>query len=93
MSAITGIVFTGTTIQLGGPAPGALVAEIWKIPASTDGDTQTLTLPYVKTVKALVGCADMAAQATDNSIDVTTTATVDSSTFTYLLVIGVPNRP
>lgn len=93
MAAITGIVFTGTVLQLGGPTPGGLVGELWKVPASTDADTQTLALPYVKTVVAIVGALEHAAQTADNSIDVTTIATVDSSNFTYALIIGTPNRP
>ena len=93
MGAITGIIFEGVLLQAGGPTSGGLVTEVWKIPASTAGDTQTLTLPYVKTVKALVGNASMTAQTTDNSIAVTTLATVAASNFNYLYITGVPNRP
>lgn len=86
MAAITGIIFV-KRIPLTATA-GGLVMEVWKIPASTAGDTQTLALPHISTVLSLAGDASMTAQATAHSIDVTTLATVAASNFTYLHIIG-----
>jgi hypothetical protein len=75
-------------IPIGGAVAGALVIEVWKVPASTDADTQTLALPHIKTVLAIVGPLEMVAQTVDRSIDVITIATVDASNFTHALIIG-----
>ncbi len=89
MAAITGILFV-KKIPIGGAAAGALVAELWKIPASTAGDTQSLPLRHIKNVLAVVGGASATAQAAagDGILPVTTTVTVAASNFTYLYVIG-----
>ncbi len=88
MAAITGIKFV-KRIPLTATA-GGLVVEVWNVPASTDGDTQTLALAHIKTVLAIIGPLTMAAQANPSigSIDVTTISTVDASTSTYALIIG-----
>lgn len=61
---------------------------MWKVPAQTDADTQTLALPHIKTVLAIVGPLEMVAQTADNSVAVTTIATVDASNFSHALIIG-----
>jgi hypothetical protein len=89
MAAITGIVFV-KRVPVGGAVAGALVKEIWKIPASTAGDTQTLALPHIKTVLSITGNASATVQAVagDGLLPVTTLATVAASNFTYLEIIG-----
>jgi hypothetical protein len=88
MAAITGCVFV-KRIPLGSAAAGALVGELWKVPASTDGDTQTLALPHIKTVLAVIGAACAVVPNTvEHALDITTVATVDASNMAYLLVIG-----
>lgn len=89
MAAITSIAFV-KRIPIGGAVAGALVAEIWRIQASTAGDTQTLALRHIKTWLAVIGDASATAQAAagDGLCAVTTLATVAASNFTYLYIIG-----
>lgn len=86
MAAITGIVFR-KRIPLTATA-GGLVMELWRVPASTAGDTQTLALPHIKTVLSITGIASYVAQTVDHAIDVTTSATVAASNFSDLIIIG-----
>lgn len=86
MAAITTITFV-RRIPLTATA-GGLVAEVWKVPASTDADTQTLALPHIKTVLAIVGPLEMVAQTVEHAVAVTTIATVDASNFSHALIIG-----
>jgi len=86
MATITGIVFV-KRIPLTAVA-GGLVIEVWKVPASTDADTQDLVLPHIKTVLGIVGPLEMVAQTADSAITVITTATIDASNFTHALIIG-----
>jgi hypothetical protein len=68
---------------------GGLVIEVWKIVPSTDGDTQTLALPFIKTVLAVVGPVTATIPNTvDHALDVITIATIDASTLSHALVIG-----
>lgn len=77
-------------IPLGGAAAGALVAEIWSIPASTAGDTQSVALRYIKTVLACIGDVTHTAQAAagDGLLPITTLDTVAASNFTEIMIIG-----
>lgn len=86
MAAITGIVWK-KTIPLGSAAAGGLLIEVWNVPTSTAGDTQTLALPHIGTVLAACGIS-YAAQGTTHSLDVTTLATVGSSKSTDVYIIG-----
>jgi hypothetical protein len=88
MSAITGIVFV-KRIPIGGAAAGALVKEIWKVPASTDGDTQTLALPFISNVLSVTGpVTAVVPNLVAHALDVTTIATIDASTMSYIEIIG-----
>lgn len=88
MGAITGIVFV-KRIPIGGAAAGALVKEVWKVPPSTDGDTQTLALPYIKNVLSVTGpVTAVVPNLVEHALDVTTIATIDSSTMSYIEIIG-----
>lgn len=88
MAAITGILYS-KRIPLSSAA-GGLVMEIWKIPASTAGDTQTLALRGIKQVVSITGVASRTAQAAtgDGLLPVTTLATVAASNFADLIIIG-----
>lgn len=86
MAAITGVIFR-KRIPLTATA-GGLVMELWRVPASTAGDTQTLALPHIKTVLSITGIASYVAQTADNSIAITTLATVAASNFSEILIIG-----
>lgn len=89
MAAITGIVFV-KRVPINSAVAGGLVMEIWRIPASTAGDTQTLALPHIKTVLSVTGIASATAQAAagDGLLPVTTSVTVAASNFSYLIIIG-----
>lgn len=90
MAAITGIKFVKRVPGVGGATAGAIVREIWQIPASTAGDTQTLALPFIKTVLSVTGIVSATAQAAagDGLLPVTTLATVGSSNFAYIEIVG-----
>lgn len=70
----------------GGQVPGGLHAEVWSIPASTDGDTQTITARFLTEILYVVGANHAAPSG--NTVAITTLATVDSSTTNEILVIG-----
>jgi len=86
MAAITGIVFVKRIPH--SAAAGGLVREIWKVPASTAGDTQTLALPHIKTVLSVSPPLQMVAQTADHSVDVKTTATIAASNFSHAEIWG-----
>jgi hypothetical protein len=88
MAAITGIVWVKTVPFMGAHA-GGLLMEVWKVPASSDGDTQTLALPDISNVLAVVGpaCA-VVPNVTSHALDVITTSTIDASNMSHLLIIG-----
>lgn len=86
MAAITGVIFR-KRIPLTATA-GGLVIEIWRIPASTAADSQTLALPHIKTVLAIVGIASYVAQTADHAIDIITLDTVAASNFSDIAIYG-----
>lgn len=91
MGAITGIVPTGAHFALGtgGSVPGGLWAEVWSVPASTAGDTQTITPNYVSPLFTIGGSVEntvIAAGAT--TVALTTLATIAASNFATFLVVG-----
>lgn len=91
MAAITGIIITGPPIRWGNANGKAIIAEVWRVPASTAGDTQTLTSTNIAKLIAVTGDVSYTA-VTDNeagiSIPVTTLDTVAASNFVNVLVIG-----
>lgn len=91
MAAITGIVATGQIIPLPSATPGGLVAEVWRVPASTAGDTQTLTSLRLRKIIGVLGNGSYTALAGANSVDITTSDTVAASNFTDLWLIGYEN--
>lgn len=91
MAAITGIVQFGPPIRWGNAAGKAIIAEVWKIPASTAGDTQTLASTNISDYIGI--CGILSATAVTNtesgvSVACTTLATVAASNFAFVLLIG-----
>lgn len=87
MGAITGIVYVGK-IPWGNANSGALIAEVWRVPASTAADTQTLVAKFLKKILYVVGPVSFTVLAGANSVDVITSVTVAASNFVDILLIG-----
>lgn len=89
--AAVAIVQYGPPIRWGNAAGRAIIAETWRIPASTAADTATLVSTNIAGFIALVGPATHTA-VTDSeagvSVAVITSVTVAASNFTELLLIG-----
>lgn len=91
MAAITGIVQFGPPIRWGNAGGKAIIAEVWRIPASTAADTQTLTSINIANFIGLVGPATHTAVTNTESgvsVAVITSVTVAASNFTEILLIG-----
>lgn len=91
MGAITSIAQQTPPIRWGNAGGKAIIAEVWRIPASTAGDTQTITSVNISDFIAVIGNASNTAVTNTESgvsIALTTLVTVAASNFTYLLVIG-----
>lgn len=90
MAAITTIVYTGIRFPWPTAVPGGRYAELWRVPASTAADTQTITAPTLLTIEAVVGPATHTALplAAANTAALITSVTVAASNFVDLLVIG-----
>ena len=86
MAAITGIVFVGK-IPWPSAGPGCLEAEVWRVPASTAADTQTLTAKYLSKVLYVIGPVSHTA-LTDNTAALITSVTVAASNFVDILLVG-----
>lgn len=93
MGAITGIVSTGRIIPMPSSTPGGLVAELWQIPASTAGDTQTITSQFLREIVGVIGPASHTALplTAKNTAALITSVTVAASNFVDLLVLGYEN--
>jgi hypothetical protein len=91
MAAITGIVSTGRIIPLPSSTPGGLVGEVWRVPASTAGDTQTITSLLLRQIVAILGPVSFTALAGANQAALITSVTVAASNFVDILVIGYEN--
>jgi len=91
MAAITGIVSTGIVIPLGSGAPGSLWAEIWRLPASTAADTQTITSNFLSEIKSVMGPVSHTALplTAKNTAALITSVTVAASNFIDFFVIGI----
>lgn len=90
MAAITTIVSTGQLIPYGVGVPGSLWAEIWRVPASTAGDTQTISSSLIDTILFIIGDVSHTALplAAANTAALITLDTVAASNFVEFLVIG-----
>lgn len=91
MAAITGIVFTG--IRFPWPTAVGRYAELWRVPASTAADTQTITSPTLSEIEAVVGPVSHTALplTAKNTAALITSVTVAASNFVDVLVIGKSN--
>lgn len=91
MAAITSIAQFGPPIRWGNAAGRAIIAEVWRIPASTAGDTQTIVSTNIAGFIATIGAVTHTAVTdveTGVSIAITTGTTVGASNFIEFLVIG-----
>lgn len=86
MAAITGIVFVGK-IPWSNAASSGLIAEVWRIPASTAADTQAITARFLSKILYIIGPVSHTA-LTDNTAALITSVTVAGSNFIEILVIG-----
>jgi len=86
MAAITGIVSTGV-IPWGNAAASGLIAQVFQVPASTAGDTQTIVANRLSKVLYVIGPVSHTA-ITTNSVALITSVTVASSNFIEILCIG-----
>lgn len=87
MAAITGIIFVNGPVPWPSATPGGLQAEIWRIPASTAADTQTLTAKYLSKVLYVIGPVSHTA-LTDNTAALITSVTVAASNFVDIILVG-----
>jgi hypothetical protein len=86
MGAITSMVKVGQ-LPWGNAAASGLQAEIWQLPASTAGDTQTITARTLAKINWIVGPVSHTA-LTDNTAALITSVTVAASNFVEFMVIG-----
>jgi hypothetical protein len=86
MGAITGIVSTGV-IPWGNAAASGLIAQVFQVPASTAGDTQTIVANRLSKVLYVIGPVSHTA-ITTNSVALITSVTVAASNFIEILCIG-----
>jgi len=86
MAAITGIVSTGV-IPWGNAAASGLIAQVFQVPASTAGDTQTIVANRLSKVLYVIGPVSHTA-ITTNSVALITSVTVAASNFIEILCIG-----
>lgn len=91
MAAITSIAQFGPPIRWGNAAGKAIIAEVWRIPASTAGDTQTIVSTYISDFIAVIGPATHTAVTNTEagvSVALTTGVTVGASNFVEILLVG-----
>lgn len=86
MGAITSIVSTGV-IPWGNAAASGLIAQVFQLPASTAGDTQTIVANRLAKVLYVIGPVSHTA-ITTNSVALITSVTVAASNFCEILCIG-----
>ncbi len=90
MSAVA-IAQFGPPIRWGNQAGKAIIAEVWRIPASTAADTATLTSINIAEFIAVVGPVTHTAVTNTEAgvaVAVITTATIAASNFMEVLLIG-----
>lgn len=63
------------------------MAEVWRVPASTAADTQTLTAKFLSKVLYVIGPVSHTA-LTDNTAALITSVTVAASNFIDILLVG-----
>lgn len=91
MGAITSVAQFGPPIRWGNAGGKAIIAEAWRIPASTVGDTQTITSTNIANFLGTVGLVEHTAVTNSESgvsVAITTEATIASSNFVEFLLVG-----
>lgn len=91
MAAITSIAQFGPPIRWGNAAGKAIIAEVWRVPASTAGDTQTIVSTYIADFIAIIGpCSHTAVTNSEAGVSVAliTSVTVAASNFVEFLLVG-----
>jgi len=86
MATITGIVFV-KKIAFGNATPGGLIGEVWRVPASTAADDQSITCKYIQTPIAVIGAVSHTA-ITTSTLALITSVTVAGSNFVEILILG-----
>lgn len=87
MAAITGIVFV-RKVNFSNAMPGGLIGEIWRIPASTAADTQTIVARYITNVLSVIGPVSFVALDGTATVPLITSVTVAASNFVDVLLLG-----
>jgi hypothetical protein len=92
MAAITGIVQFGPPLRWGQAAGKTIIAEVWRVPASTAGDTQTIVSTYISNFIGVIGGVVSHTAVTDTeagvSVPLITQTTIAASNFIEFLLIG-----
>lgn len=88
--AAVATVYTGIRFPWPSAVPGSRYAELWRIPASTAADTQTITSPTLSVIEAIIGPVSHTALplTATNTAAIITSVTVAASNFVDYLVIG-----
>lgn len=84
-------VSTGILVPLGSGAPGSLWMELWRAPAATAADTQTITSNYLSEIKGVTGAFSHTALplTAKNTAVLITIDTIAASNFVDFWVIGI----
>lgn len=91
MAAITSVAQFGPPIRWGNAGGKAIIAEVWRVPASTAGDTQTITSINIANFIGIVGPVSHTAVTNAESgvsVALITSVTVAASNFVEFLVVG-----
>jgi hypothetical protein len=91
MAAITSIAQFGPPIRWGNAGGKAIIAEVYRVPASTAGDTQTIVSTNIAEFIAVIGpCSHTAVTNTEAGVSVAliTSVTVAASNFVEFLLVG-----
>ena len=91
MAAITSIAQFGPPIRWGNAGGKAIIAEVWRVPASTAADTQTITSVNIAEFIAVIGPVSHTAVTNSEagvSVPLITSVTVAASNFVEFLLVG-----
>lgn len=91
MAAITSIAQFGPPIRWGNAGGKAIIAEVWRVPASTAADTQTITSINIANFIGVIGPVSHTAVTNTEagvSVALITSVTVAASNFVEFLLVG-----
>lgn len=86
MAAVVGVFVQKVPFSNAGP--GAFIGEVWRFPASTAGDTMTLTTKYIAKIVAVIGDVSATVLLGANVASLTTLDTIAASNFMDIIVYG-----